>query len=257
VGVHTVKQVAKLSGVSVRTLHHYDDLGLLTPASIGTNGYRYYGREELLRLQQILFHRELGFSLQAIGRLLDAPDFDRAAALRAHRKTLAAETRRYRRLVRTIDETLAALEGVKAMDDKAMYRGFDPERQATQEAWIVERYGAAAQAAIDAQKAVQRDWTQADFDQSQAQIGAILDDLAKAMAGALPPESAHVQDLMRQLHDWVARSWVAPPDRTAFVRLADLYEEHPDFRALYEGKAKGLTDYMTEAMRLFAARSLG
>ena len=68
---HTVKQVARVPGVSVRTLHHYDEVGLLKPASVGENGYRYYGREELLRLQQILFHRELGFSLEEIGRLLD------------------------------------------------------------------------------------------------------------------------------------------------------------------------------------------
>ena len=77
---YTVKQVAKLSGVSVRTLHHYDEIGLLEPAAVGGNGYRYYGREELLRLQQILFHRELGIPLDQIGRLLDAPGFDRIAA---------------------------------------------------------------------------------------------------------------------------------------------------------------------------------
>lgn len=77
---YTVKQVAKLSGVSVRTLHHYDEIGLLKPESVGANGYRYYGQDELLRLQQILFHRELGFPLAEIARVLDAPDFDRVAA---------------------------------------------------------------------------------------------------------------------------------------------------------------------------------
>ena len=79
---HTVKQVARLSGVSVRTLHHYDEIGLLKPACVGANGYRYYGREELLRLQQILFHRELGFSLEEIGRTLDAKGFDKATYAR-------------------------------------------------------------------------------------------------------------------------------------------------------------------------------
>src|SRR6201996_256305 len=105
----TVKQLAAISGVTVRTLHHYDEVGLLKPASVGANGYRYYGQDELLRLQQILFHRELGFALEEIGQVLDAPDFDRAAALRAHKARLAAERRRYGRLMRTIDETLAAL----------------------------------------------------------------------------------------------------------------------------------------------------
>jgi DNA-binding transcriptional MerR regulator len=74
---YTVKQLAKLSGVSIRTLHHYDQIGLLKPARLGNNRYRYYEEPEVLRLQQILFHRELGFSLQEIAALLDRPGFDR------------------------------------------------------------------------------------------------------------------------------------------------------------------------------------
>src|SRR6185436_17572760 len=119
---YTVKQVAKLSGVSVRTLHHYDEVGLVKPDSVGANGYRYYGQDELLRLQQILFHRELGFPLEEIRQVLDAPDFDRMAALKAHRARIEAETRRYRRLVKTIEATLAELEGERQMDDKDLYK---------------------------------------------------------------------------------------------------------------------------------------
>jgi DNA-binding transcriptional MerR regulator len=115
--VYTVKKVAKLSGVSARALHHYDEIGLLKPACVGANGYRYYGRDELLRLQQILFHPELGFPLEQIRQVLSAPEFDRLAALRAHRERLKAEVRRYQRLVRTLDATLAALEGNTDMDD--------------------------------------------------------------------------------------------------------------------------------------------
>ena len=92
---YTVKHVAKLPGVSVRTLHHYDGIGLLKPGTVGANGYRYYGRDELLRLQQILFHRELGFPLAEIARVLDAPDLDRAAALRRHRERLESETTKW------------------------------------------------------------------------------------------------------------------------------------------------------------------
>src|SRR4051812_13151083 len=94
---YTVKQLADLSGVSVRTLHHYDAIGLLKPASVGSNGYRQYGREELLRLQQILFQRELGLSLEQIRRAQDAPGFDRAKALREHREKLLQEAERFRR----------------------------------------------------------------------------------------------------------------------------------------------------------------
>ena len=203
---YTVKQVAKLSGVSVRTLHHYDEIGLLKPDSVGANGYRYYGKDELLRLQQILFHRELGFPLEEIRQVLDAPEFDRLAALRAHRTKLEAETKRYRRLVRTIDETLAALQGATTMDDKAMYRGFPPEKQAEYEAWLVDRYGGEMQARIDAGKAKMKGWTQADFDAGLEEVEAIERALAKALTDGLPAGSDAVRGLMRRHHAWVARS---------------------------------------------------
>src|SRR5690606_16461512 len=111
----TVKQVAKISGVSVRALHHYDEIGLLKPASIGRNGYRYYGREELLRLQQILLHRELDIPLAEIRAILDDPKFDQRKALQQQRDRLAAEAKRYAQLVRTIDRTIADLDGESAM----------------------------------------------------------------------------------------------------------------------------------------------
>ena len=253
---HTVRQVAKLSGVSVRTLHHYDQVGLLKPASVGANGYRYYGREELLRLQQILFHRELGFSLEEIGRVLDAGDFDRVAALRAHRARLVAGAQRYRRLVRTIDETLAALEGDAKMDDKAMYRGFDPEKQARYEAWVVDRYGPAVQASIDAVKEARKGWTQADFDRAQAEINEIEAGFVEALKGGLPIDSERVRGLARRHHAWVARSWSQPLTHLAYTNLAQLYDEHPDFRARYEAKATGLTEYLQAAMRSFADAEL-
>jgi DNA-binding transcriptional MerR regulator len=253
---YTVKQVAKLSGVSVRALHHYDEVGLLKPACVGANGYRYYGKAELLRLQQILFHRELGFPLEEIRAVLDAPDFDRAAALQAHRERLEAEAKRYRRLIRTIDETLAALEGATKMTEKAMYKGFDPEKQARQEAWLVERFGPGVQRQIDAAKEAQKDWTQAEFDASQAELAEIEAGFARSLAAGLPADSAAVQALARRHRDWVARSWRQPMSRQAYENLAGLYGDHPDFRARYEAQATGMTEYLQAAMRTFAQREL-
>src|SRR6185295_18600380 len=97
----TVKQVAKISGVSVRALHHYDEIGLLKPARIGRNRYRYYGDDELLRLQQILLHRELDIPLERIREVLDDPKFDQRRALVEQRDKLARQARRYAQLVRT------------------------------------------------------------------------------------------------------------------------------------------------------------
>jgi len=252
---HTVKQVAKLSGVSIRTLHHYDEIGLLKPANVGLNGYRYYGREELLRLQQILFHRELGLALDDIRRLLDAPGFDRAAALKAHRVKLAADIERYGQLMRTIDETLAALEGERAMEDKAMYRGFDPEKQAKYEAWIVDRYPG-MQRVMDASKALTKTWKQADFDSAQEEMEAVESGMASALTSGLPVGSDHVQNLVRRLSALVSRYWTEPVTAPGFVGLASLYGEHPEFRTRYETRAAGLTQYLQAAMRVFAEREL-
>jgi DNA-binding transcriptional MerR regulator len=253
---YTVKQVAKLSGVSVRTLHHYDEVGLLKPAAVGANGYRYYGKDELLRLQQILFHRELGFALEEIRKVLDAPDFDRKLALRTHRDRLAADARRYRRLVRTIDETLAALEGATTMDDSQMYKGFPPEKQAEYERWLVDRYGGDMAERIEAGKRKMKGWSPAEFDAGLAEIEAIETGLAKALTGGLPADSDAVMALMRRHHAWVARAWPKPPTAAAYVGLGGLYQEHPDFRARYEAKAAGLTEYMAAAMKAFAERDL-
>ncbi len=253
---YTVKQVAKLSGVSVRALHHYDEIGLLKPACVGANGYRYYGQDELLRLQQILFHRELGLPLEEIRQVLDARDFDRVAALTRHRERLAAEARRYGRLLRTIDETLAALQGAAKMDDKAMYRGFDPKKQAEREAWLVERLGEKVRPAIAEAQARVGAMTQGEFDGLTAEADAIEAELAAAMAKGLPADSDAVSAIVRRHHAWVARSWNTPPTAERYVGLAAIYADHPDFRARYDGRAEGLTDYLGAAMRAFAARQL-
>lgn len=255
---HTVSEVAKLSGVSVRTLHHYDELGLLKPAHVGANGYRYYGKDELLRLQQILFHRELGFPLEEIAKVLDAAGFDRVAALKAHRETLVAQSWRYRRLVRTIDETLAALEGETTMDEKGIYAGFDndPERQAAREARLVERFGDGVRPAIERSREIVANTSKADFRARKAEQDAIEAALVAALAGGTPADTAHVQALMRRHHAWVAAWWGVAPDGPRFAGLGRMYVEDPEFRARYEAVAPGLADYLAEAMRLFAEREL-
>src|ERR1700742_2346444 len=103
---YTVKQVAEMSGVSVRTLHFYDETGLLNPAWHGANGYRFYEEPQLLTLQQILFYRELGFELKQIKEILEQPDFEKIAALESHRQTLQQTLARTHLLIQTIDKTL-------------------------------------------------------------------------------------------------------------------------------------------------------
>ena len=115
---YTVKNLSELSGVTVRTLHFYEEAGLLKPAYYGSNGYRYYEESQLLQLQQILFFKELGLTIKQISKVLGRSDFDQLAALHAHRKALSQEKEKIERLIETIDGTIKHLKGKKKM--KAM-----------------------------------------------------------------------------------------------------------------------------------------
>jgi DNA-binding transcriptional MerR regulator len=254
--LYTVKEVAKLSGVTVRALHHYDQVGLLKPAQVGENGYRYYGREELLRLQQILFHRELELPLEAIIEVLDQPEFDRLEALRRHRKTLSEKAVRYRRLIRTLDQTLAALEGETDMKDEDLYQGFAPEKQAEYEAEIIERFGEGARASIEASKQAVKGWSKADWERRGREYGEVETAMGKALANGLPADSEEVRALIRRHHAWVGAMWNRTPSRQAYAGLGRLYTDHPDFRARYEAVQPGLAEFLAEAMRSFAEREL-
>jgi DNA-binding transcriptional MerR regulator/quercetin dioxygenase-like cupin family protein len=121
---YTVKQVAAMSRVSVRTLHFYDETGLLKPAYCGANGYRFYEEPQLLTLQQILFYRELGFELKGIKRILGRADFEKVAALQSHRKVLQKNLSQTRSLIETIDKTIKHLKGTKKMQSEEMFVGF-------------------------------------------------------------------------------------------------------------------------------------
>jgi DNA-binding transcriptional MerR regulator len=251
---YTVKQLARLSGVSVRTLHHYDEIGLLRPAFLGENRYRYYGREELLRLQDILFHRELGVPLQEIGKLLELQGPDRAAILRDHRQWLAERVERSRQLLQTIDRTIAELNGDGTMDDKDLYKGFAPEKQAEYEDWLVDRFGGDMRQRIEGSRAklssLDKDAMAARLAEGEAASVA----LARAFkAGASPDDTAN-DPLLARHHAWIAAMWdkACPPE--AYAGLADLYREHPDFRATFDKNGAGFTDWLAAAMKAYAAR---
>ena len=121
---YTVKKLAKLSGVSIRTLRFYDAIGLLKPAYYGDNHYRYYEEEQILILQQILFYRELNFSLNDIQKIINSDDFNKIDALISHKQVLAQSLDRTKNLIKAIDETIARLRGEITMRDEALFAGF-------------------------------------------------------------------------------------------------------------------------------------
>lgn len=252
--VLTVRQLARIAGVSVRTLHHYDAIGLLRPASVGQNGYRYYGEEEMLRLQQILIHRELGMSLADIGQALDAPDFDRLTALRQQRVRLAAEAERYARLVRTIDRTIARLNGERTMKNAELYQGISADKQAEYEQWLVDRYGEGMIGEIEAS----RERVAERGPEQMAERLEALHDIEQALAEAhrrgLPAGAPVLDPLLARHRDWVGEMWGAPCGPEAYAGLADLYLAHPDFVARYETIAEGFAQFLATSMKLHARR---
>jgi MerR family transcriptional regulator, thiopeptide resistance regulator len=251
----TVKQLAAISGVTVRALHHYDDIGLLKPAFVGGNGYRYYERTQLLRLQRILFHRELGVPLSAIAELLELEGESQIGVLRQHREQLEAERERYRVLIETIDRTIEDLRGERMMANEDLYKGFSPEKQAGYEAWLVERYGEPMREGLEHSKKSYARMAPAE----QEALGRELQEVEQALAGALrkgiDPQAQAVASLIRRHRAWVASMWGRPCSAEAYSGLADLYLGHPDFVARYEGIAKGFAAYLASAMKLNANRT--
>lgn len=250
----TVKQLAAISGVTVRTLHHYDEIGLLAPAHVGTNGYRYYGRAELLRLQRILFHRELGVPLGEIGELLEMEGADQVGVLMRHRERLEVERERYRVLIDTIDRTVASIEGKTQMTNADLYKGFSAEKQAAYEAWLIAREGEPMRANIEhARKAMAR-MNEAEQAAMMERLRDIETSLAEGMKRGIDPGSAPVEQLLERHRAWVAAAWDRPCPPEAYEGLADLYLSHPDFVARYETIAPGFAAWLTDAMKAHAIK---
>lgn len=253
---YTVGELARLSGVSIRTLHHYDAIGLLKPAVVGENGYRLYGREELLRLQQILFHRELGMSLAGIADALDSPGFDRLSALRRQREKVVQGADRLRQLLRTIDRTIADLEGEQTMSDGDLYKGFEPDKQARYEAFIIEKYGERGRAGVESGKRRMAAMTERDLRVHMDELAGIEGDMAAGVRAGVAPDDSVLDPLMRRHHAWVAVAWDEAPSAEAYAGLGELYAGHPDFIARYESLEPGLAAWLRTAMAAFAGRNL-
>lgn len=250
---YTVKKLAAMSGVSVRTLHFYDEAGLLKPAHYGANGYRFYEEPQLLTLQQILFYRELGFELKEIKLVLARASFDRIAALESHRKILRQDLARTRALIRTIDNTIEHLKGAKRMKGQELFAGFSPEQQAKHEQYLIDRFGPKMKGEIARSKARVKDWTKMDWAKSGKAFAEICQDLVKMMARGLAADSHEVQGVIRRHHRWLRQFWT--PTRESYAGHAQLVVDS-DLRRAYEAHDHQLPQFVAEAIKIFAEREL-
>lgn len=240
----TVKQLSKLAGVTPRTLHYYDAIGLLKPSRVGENGYRYYGEETLLRLQQILFYRELDLPLEDIKKIMGRHDFDVSGALQGHREALKKQVRRLNRLIRTVDITLEYLKGEKLMNKQDLFNGFSEEEQ--------ESYAIEAEKQYDAEtvRASNRKW-QSYSTTEKERIMKEGRDIYIDLIAAIPrgPADHQVQAVIARWHRHIGYFW--KPEDDQLLALTNGYNDDPRFKANFDKMDPRLAKFMGEAVKIY------
>jgi MerR family transcriptional regulator, thiopeptide resistance regulator len=245
--MYTVKQVAKLAGITPRTLHYYDEIGLLRPSKFGENGYRYYSEEAILRLQQIMFYRALSMPLSQIKAILDQPEFDREHALESHRQELRQRIRQMERLVRTIDRTLQHLKGENEMSSRQLFDGFTPEEEAAMEQQAMAMYDAET---VMNSYARWRSYSEGEkqriLDEGNAVYAAFVQAIPKGTGS--PEAQACVQHWREHMNYF----WTPTVEQLA--GLADLYNEDPKFKANFDKMHPDLANFVHEAVKIYLSK---
>lgn len=249
----SIQQVARLAGTTSRTLRHYDDIGLLPPSRIGTNGYRYYDDVALVRLQRILLLRELGLGLPAIAEVLDR-QADASAALRTHLEWLREEQSRLARQAASVEHTIQTLQEGGELMAENMFDGFDHTQHRDE---VEQRWGKEAYAISDAW------WRGMDAEEKRAWRQRVEDlgrDWTAAARSGAAPDSEVAQDLAARHVAWlrgIPGTPAADPDGdlAAYVTgLGEMYVTDPRFAANYGGEEGAA--FVRDALRSYADRTL-
>jgi DNA-binding transcriptional MerR regulator len=251
VQMKTVGEVAELAHVSVRALHHYDEVGLLTPSRRSDAGYRLYDEADLERLHEILLFRELGLPLDRIADVLGRPPADRAAALREHRRHLLEKRRRADAVLQAVDHAIDALKEGRTMTDDTLFQGFEDFDHARYAEEAEERWGD-----TDAYRESRRrtkSYGKAQWAAIQAEADDIMARFADLMREGADPASAPAMDLAEEHRRHIGASFYdCPPAMHA--GLADMYEADPRFGEYFEKRAEGLTAFVSAAIRANSTR---
>ena len=243
---YTVQQLADLAGISVRTLHHYDEIGLLKPSRIKLNGYRSYEETELLSLQQILFFKELKFPLSEIAKIIKDPNFKMETALKDQKKMLELKKKRLDNLTRTIDRTIKKINKQKNMEDKELYEGLSNEKMEEYAKEAKERWGN-TEAYKESAKRVAK-MSKDQMTKIQKDADALMKEIAENMD--LPPGSEKTQSLIKKHYDGLKIFY--EPSAQMYRGLGNMYVSDPRFTAYYDKYAIGLAKYMNDAMSIFS-----
>lgn len=235
-----VKEVSDLAGISVRTLHHYHEIGLLVPEKITEAGYREYSDENLEKLQQILFFKELGFPLKQIKEILESPSFGRLEALEMQRDLLLNKRKRLDQMIQTIEKTIQYVKGEIQMTNQEKFAGFDfsvnPYEQEARERW--------GDAAVDQANENVKNMT--DFDKEQ------FNEIFRSLAAIrhLPPDSKEAQERIKEWYEYLNK--IGHYSLEAFKGLGQMYVADKRFTKNIDKFGEGLAAFMCEAMFVFA-----
>lgn len=249
---YTVGQVAELAGVTIRTLHHYDQIGLLKPSGRSHAAYRRYEDSDLERLQQILFYRELGFSLEGIAKILDEPGSDAVAHLRRQHELLLERIARLQMMVTAIEKEMEVKQmGIQLTPEERfeVWGDFNPDDHAEE---AEERWGD-----TDAYKESQRrvaGYTKKDWLAIKAEAEAIHSRLIEAMRSGEPADGDIAMGLAEEHRQHMSR-WFYECGHDMHKGLGEMYVQDPRFKATYEEMAEGLAEYLSRAVLANAARA--
>lgn len=248
----SVGEVAKLAHVSVRTLHHYDEVGLLKPSHRSESGYRRYSEMDLDKLQQILVYKELGFSLDAIRKLLSDPNFDQNKALLEQRDLIETQVARFQAMLGLIDKTLTSRQGGFKMTKEEMFDVFGNFNPNDFEDEVKERWGdtdAYNESAKRTRRYGKADWQR--YKEESERVNAAIVQLMDEGVPATDARALDAVDEARRLID----TWFYSCSPEMHAKLGEMYVADPRFSATYEAIHPGMAQYLKEATAANAARA--
>jgi MerR family transcriptional regulator, thiopeptide resistance regulator len=249
---YSVGQVADLAGVTIRTLHHYDEIGLLSPSGRSAAGYRIYEEPDLERLQQILFYRELGFALEEIAAIVDDPHTDAVDHMRRQRGLLTEKIERLQKMVAAIDHEMEARDmGIKLTPEEKMkvFGDFNPEDHAEE----AERRWGGTDAYRQSQRRVSS-YTKKDWLKIKAEHDEVAASLVALFESGAAPDSEEAMSAAEAHRRHISR-WYYDCSHEIHRGLGEMYVSDERFRANYELLAPGLSEFMRDATRANAERA--
>ena len=247
---YTVQKLARLAGISSRTLRYYDEIGILKPARISSSGYRIYAQAEVDRLQQILFFRELGLSLERIKDIINTPSFDELRALKEHREKLLEKRAQLDLLIANVNKTIAVNEGSITMTDKEKFAGFKQKLIDDNE----KNYGKEIRAKYGDEKINQSNERLMGMNEKQyaewEELGLrVVESLKKAVATGDP--AGELAQMTADLHrQWLIYTWDSY-SKEAHAGLAQMYVADERFAAFYNEKQAGGAEFLRDAILIY------